>query len=52
MIKKIITNLDLSKVFDHDCIPVVVLNRHVTFLRFFQDSGFLNFFLQKIEDFT
>ena len=52
MIKKIITNLDLSKVFGHDCIPVVVLNRHVTFLRFFRDSGFLNFFLQKIEDFT
>ena len=25
MIKKIITNLDLSKVFDHDCIPVVIL---------------------------
>ena len=25
MVKKVITNLDSSKVSDHDCIPVVVL---------------------------
>ena len=30
MIKKVIMNLDLSKAFGHDCIPVVVLNSSIS----------------------